>query len=72
VHWAFTGDLESFYGPLRWPGWEPEVDAVPLDGLVTVYPPSFTVEGHDVATSSRRVVPWRELTSWHDELAGTE
>ena len=70
LHWAFTGDVESFYEPFRWPGWEAEVGATPLDRLIAVYPPLFTREGHNVATSSRRPVPWRELTSWYDELAG--
>lgn len=68
--WVFTGDLESFYEPFRWPGWEAEVGATPLDQLLAVYPPLFTREGHDVAAASRRAVPWRELTSWYSELAG--
>src|SRR3954449_1159687 len=29
VHWTLTGDLETFYAELRWPGWEQESGALP-------------------------------------------
>lgn len=67
VEWAFTGDTAAFYEDLRWNGWESEVRAVALGSLLAVYPPLFTKEGKDLATASRRSVPWRELADWLDD-----
>jgi hypothetical protein len=64
VEWAFTGDTAAFYEDLRWNGWESEVRDVALGSLLAVYPPLFTEEGKDPAATSRRRVPWRELSDW--------
>src|SRR5437762_7116704 len=31
IQWAITGGATAFYSELRWPGWEEEASAVPLD-----------------------------------------
>lgn len=67
VEWSLTGDTAAFYADLRWDGWESEVQGLPLDSLLAVYPPLFTEEGKDLAASSRRSVPWRELLDWLDD-----
>jgi len=67
--WVLDGGLEEIAAHLRWPGWQAEVQAVrPAEGL-SVYPPPFTVEGRDLATTTRRRVPMAELTGFFDDAA---
>jgi hypothetical protein len=68
VRWALTGDTESFFASLRWPGWEDEVRAARPDQAIAMYPFLFTAEGSsDVASTSRRLVPWTELAGFHQD-----
>ncbi len=69
VEWAFTGETDTFYGDLRWDGWAAEVEGVPIDALLSVYPPPFSQEGRDIDAASRRCVPWLELITWLDDAA---
>lgn len=39
VHWALTGDIDEFYEPLRWDGWEKEVAALAPDHVVSAQGP---------------------------------
>jgi hypothetical protein len=66
---ALTGSLDQFYETLRWPGWEAEVAACPLNQGINTYPPPFTVEGKDLATASRKPVSMTELTSYYAATA---
>jgi len=61
VRWAFTGDLDTFYANLRWSGWQPEVEQVDGDRMLSLYPPPCSVEGKDRSKVSRRPVPAAEL-----------
>jgi hypothetical protein len=74
VHWTLTGDLESYYESLRWPGWEAEVAALPPDTGLTLSPPPFTDEGRAVADAKRGPTPAAELwdvqQTYVRELAG--
>jgi hypothetical protein len=74
VHWTLTGDLETYYENLRWPGWEAEIAALAPDQGLTLYPPPFTREGRPVANATRGVTPMAELWDvqqhWIDELKG--
>ena len=57
--------LASFYGPLRWDGWEAEVASLRGDQALSVYPPLATrAEG----PRSRRAVPVDELWRLHTAL----
>jgi hypothetical protein len=67
--WALDGGAAEFYEGLRWPGWEQEVAAVPLDRGLSLDPPPFTREGQDVAAASRRPVPFAELSGFYAEMA---
>lgn len=69
TEWAVSGGTSSFYAALRWPGWQDEVALVLPDEGLSLYPPLWSAEGHDVAASSRSVVPFGELLAWQQELA---
>ena len=74
-HGAFVasllaGHLDDFWGPLRWPGWEQEVEPIGLTQGLPLYPPPFTREGQDLSAISRRAVPFSELLSFYDTAAG--
>lgn len=58
--WSLKGDLEQFYGDLRWPGWREDVRSLVGDRAFLVYPFLFT-EGAPIAERSRRAVPIEEL-----------
>jgi hypothetical protein len=69
VAWALDGGAAEFYEGLRWPGWEQEVAAIPLDHGLSLDPPPFTKEGQDVAAAARRPVPFAELTGFYAGMA---
>jgi hypothetical protein len=74
VSWAIGGDVERFYEDLRWPGWEREVESLTLAQGMSFYPPPWTKEGRELAETSRRPAPLRELWSLaksiHEQLGG--
>ena len=61
VHWTLTGDLETYYADLRWPGWEAESAALPPHTGLSLHPPPFTREGRPVANATRGPAPAVEL-----------
>jgi hypothetical protein len=63
-HWSLVGDLEAFYTPYRWAGWQSEVSALSGDLALSVYPPLF-LAGPPIEERSRRAVPITELFSLH-------
>lgn len=69
VYWSTTDGLDAFYADLRWAGWEQEVAAAALDEGISVYPPLCTAESRPIGATSRRRVPWTELSGFLDELA---
>lgn len=66
---AITGELSETFASLRWPGWQDEVSALRPDQGLSVWPPPFTAEGQDLATTSRRPVPIGELFELYDDAA---
>ncbi|MFI1464056.1 DUF2625 family protein [Nocardia carnea] len=70
VQWALGGGTTEFYESLRWPGWAEEVrDLSPGQGL-SVYPPLWSVEGHDdIAGTTRGPVALTELIAFHVDCA---
>ncbi|GAA2890918.1 hypothetical protein Acy02nite_74220 [Actinoplanes cyaneus] len=58
-----SGAAAAFYRDLRWPGWEPEVQACRLDQAISTWPPPWTEEGKDISAASRRPVPMSEAMS---------
>ncbi|MGA8113550.1 MAG: DUF2625 family protein [Actinocatenispora sp.] len=77
LEWAYRdwlslmvgGVVSDFYHDLRWPGWEADVPAVPLDRLLSLYPPVYTREGRaQLSTAERQAVTAEELYGLIDEL----
>lgn len=66
---AIAGELADVFADLRWQGWEEEVRGLlPADGI-SVYPPPFTEEGKDIASTHRRPVPLAELVDFYIDMA---
>ncbi|MGW2938501.1 DUF2625 family protein [Streptomyces sp. NPDC001156] len=62
VSWLLSGQLETFYDRLRWPGWREEAAALAFSQGISVYPFLWSKEAHaDLAATSRRPVPMREV-----------
>jgi hypothetical protein len=69
LSWLMSGGLEQFYQGLRWPGWEAESAALAPDQGISVLPPLWSAEARqDLAATSRRPVPMRELLGLHGEF----
>jgi hypothetical protein len=67
--WALSDTFAGFYESLRWPGWEREAAGLNPEQGISVIPFLWTKEAHDnLAATSRRPVPMRELLSLHHEL----
>jgi len=64
LFWCFTGDLERFYTPYRWHGWQSDVASLAGDQGFHIAPPLFTA-GAAIHLRSRRAVPLQELFSLH-------
>jgi len=65
--WATSDGLAPFYEALRWPEWELEVEPLPPDMGIAVFPFLYTAEGRDVASAKRSRVPFSELIRLQDE-----
>jgi hypothetical protein len=55
-----NGDLDRFYGSMRWPGWQEDVEPLKGDQAIGVYP-CLWAKGVPVAERSRFVVPLDEI-----------
>jgi hypothetical protein len=65
--WALSGDLDMFYGNLRWPGWQNDLTSLTGDQGMSIYPFLFA-KGGPIAERSRRPVPMEELWRLHLDL----
>jgi len=61
LNWSFNSNLDKFYEPLRWYGWQSEVSALSGDEALSIYPPLFTKEGKNISNCSRRPCPISEV-----------
>ncbi|MFD0266278.1 DUF2625 family protein [Streptomyces sp. NPDC127106] len=62
VSWLLSGESQTFYDGLRWPGWRAETTALALSQGISVYPFLWSEEARaDLAATSRCPVPMREL-----------
>lgn len=68
LHAMLTGWMTDFYADLRWPGWEAEVAALPLDMGIQTYPPPSTREGADLSRVSRRPANLKELVAHYSGM----
>lgn len=60
LNFCFNGDLNNFYGGLRWTNWKEEVSIMQGDNVYNFYPPLWTKEGKDINKNSRKIVPIKE------------
>jgi hypothetical protein len=67
--WSLSPGLTDFYSTLRWPGWQAEVDSLPADQGLSLFPPPFTAQGRDLSMVSRRPVPLTELHAFYLDMA---
>ena len=59
IQWAFEGDVESFFGDLRWPSWREESAALGAGRGFNAFPPPWSDEA-DTTEVSRVPVPIAE------------
>ena len=62
--WCFSAEVDGFYEPQRWSGWQTDVRSIDGDHGIAVYPP-LTAAGAPMATRARSVVPIEELFAVH-------
>lgn len=65
---AISGGFGDTFDSLRWPGWEDEVGALRPDEGLSLVPPPFTEQGHDIASVSCAPVPMSELLGLYARL----
>ena len=66
--WAFEGDLATFYGDLRWDGWEEEVGGLAGDCAFSFYP-FLCAEGPPLPKRFRSTIPIAESLGLFQSLA---
>jgi len=64
LHWSLVGDLDKFYAPHRWRGWQPEVERLGGDEAFSFYPP-LSAEGGAVEHRDRTTAPIKEVFRTH-------
>ncbi|MGX4733572.1 DUF2625 family protein [Kitasatospora griseola] len=68
--WLLSGQWASSYDGLRWPGWREETAAPAADQGIAVYPFLWSEQARrDLAATSRRPVPMRELLGTAEDFA---
>ncbi|WP_406279894.1 DUF2625 family protein [Embleya sp. NBC_00896] len=69
LSWLLSGGTDQFYADLRWPDWQTETARLrPSEGL-SVFPHLWSKEAReDLAATSRRPVPMKELLGLHTEF----
>jgi len=60
VYWSFGGDLDGFYAPYRWRGWQTDVDRLAGNEAFRFYPP-LSADGGPIDQRHRITVPLEEL-----------
>ncbi|MFF2079051.1 DUF2625 family protein [Kitasatospora sp. NPDC058162] len=71
VSWLLAGGVESFYDGVRWPGWRAEAAALTPSQGITVFPFLWSEQAQaDIAATSRRAVPMREVLGVAADFAG--
>ena len=67
LHFAFTGDLATYYGDHRWRGWERDVAQLDGDSAFHLVPMLWAKCDGGIEARDRRAVPVEELWSLHAE-----
>jgi hypothetical protein len=67
IVFALSGDLERFYRDFRWLNWQEEVNNLPGDRALSVYP-FLWATGPPIAERSRRPIPIAELWALQQDV----
>ncbi|MCM2374801.1 DUF2625 domain-containing protein [Aporhodopirellula aestuarii] len=68
IHWAFSGDLQSFYADFRWTDWVSEIADMSPDRTISFYPFLWT-EADNLDSRHRGSVPVLEAFSLQVDMA---
>ncbi len=68
INWALMGDLNAFYEPFRWPGWETEALATIGDRAI-VFSPPLSISGPPLAERQRRSTTVADVYALHARSA---
>ncbi|MBF1126253.1 MAG: DUF2625 domain-containing protein [Capnocytophaga sp.] len=60
VCWTLEGDIDLFYEPYYWEGWQEEVAKLNGNQVFSFFPFLWTKEGQQIEAVSRKVVPIEE------------
>lgn len=66
---CLSGWLPEAFASLRWSGWQQEVEHLPHNAGLSLYPPPWSVEGKDIGQVNRRPVPLAELHTFYEDTA---
>ena len=69
VAWTFEGDLDDFYGAMRWPGWEQDASAIMGDQTFSMVPPLWTKPDLPMGKRVRRAVPAKDVWQLQEKFA---
>ncbi|WP_295674611.1 DUF2625 domain-containing protein [uncultured Mucilaginibacter sp.] len=61
INLCLVGNMDEFYGGLRWAAWKTDLVMVHGDEGFSIYPYLWTKEGKDINSDSRKIVPVQEL-----------
>jgi len=61
INLCLVGNMDEFYGGLRWAAWRTDIVRVSGDEGFSIYPYLWTKEGKDVNGDSRKIIPVQEL-----------
>ncbi len=54
---CLSGDLNKFYGSLRWKDWEKDVKKMDADKVFNFTPPLWSSQGKDISKNKKQAVP---------------
>lgn len=60
LDFCFNGDLNQFYGSLRWKNWTAEVALLDGDKVYSFFPYLWSKEGKDINKNKRHIIPVEE------------
>jgi Protein of unknown function DUF2625 len=65
---CFNNDLEDFYKPNRWKGWQKDIAKLAGDQAYHIFPPLFSKEGKDIEKDTRNPIPIEELYNYQLDM----
>ncbi|MFW2160570.1 DUF2625 domain-containing protein [Acinetobacter beijerinckii] len=60
LNWCLNGDLDQFYGSLRWNNWKTDVQELTGNQVFSFYPFLWTIEGKNIDELSKKAISIEE------------